>query len=118
MSFNPDIPEQAYEVVFSRKIFKISHPSLIFNNIPVAHVGFLKHLGISPDSMLNFNEHLRNIQSKVNSIIKIIRSLQNVLPRSVLLRIYKSVAHPYLDYGDIIYDKAYNKSFKSKLKSN
>ena len=66
MSFNPDIPKQAYEVVFSRKIFKISHPSLTFNNIPVAHVASLKHLGISSDSMLNFNEHLRNIQSKVN----------------------------------------------------
>ena len=51
----------------------------------------------------------------MNRIIGIICNLQNVLPRSVLLTIYKSFARPQLDYGDIIYDKAYNKSFKSKL---
>ena len=47
MSFIPDISKQAHEVVFSRKNFKISHPSLTFNNIPVAQVGSLKHLRIS-----------------------------------------------------------------------
>ena len=34
-----------------------------------------------------------------------------------LLTIYKSFAPPHLDYGDIIYDKAYNEYFKSKLES-
>ena len=117
MSFNPDISKRAHEVVFSRKIFKISHPSLIFNNIPVAQVSSQKHLGISLDSKLNSDEDLRNIQSKVNRIIRIIRNFQNLLPRSALLTIYKSFARPSLDYDDIIYDKAYNESFKSKLES-
>ena len=75
MSFDPDISKQAHEVVFSRKNFKISHPSLTLNNIPVAQVGSLKHLGISLDSEPNFDEHLRNIKSKVNRIIGIIRNL-------------------------------------------
>ena len=103
--------------MFSRKNFKISHPSLTFNNVPVGQVGSQKHLGISLDSKLNFDEHSRNIQSKVNRIAGIIRSLQNVLPRSALLTIYKSFARPHLDYGDAIYDKADNESFKSKLES-
>ena len=94
--------QAARGVVVSRKIFKISHPSLTFNNILVAQVGSLKHLGISLDSKLNFNEHLDNIQSKVNRIIRIICNLQNVLPRSALLTIYKSFARPHLDYGDTI----------------
>ena len=64
MLFNPDISKQAHEVVFSRKHFKISHPSLTFNSIPVAQVGSLNHLGISLDSKLNFDEHLHNSQSK------------------------------------------------------
>ena len=116
MSFNPDISKRAHEVVFSRKIFKISHPSLTFNNIPVAQVSSQKHLGISLDRKLNSDEDLRNIQSKVNRI-RIIRNFQNLLPRSALLTIYKSFACPCLDYDDIIYDKAYNESFKSKLES-
>ena len=67
--------------------------------------------------MLNFDEHLHNIQSKVNRITGIIRSLQNVLPRPALLTICKSFTRPHLDYGDIICNKAYNESFKSKLES-
>ena len=59
MSFDPDISKQAHEVLFSRKNFKVSHPSLTLNNIPVAQVGSLKHLGISLDSEPNFDEHLR-----------------------------------------------------------
>ena len=117
MSFNPDISEQAHKIVFPRKNFKISHPSLTFNNIPVAQASSLKHLGISLDSKLNFYEHLRNIQSKVNIIIGIIHNLQNVLPRSALLTNYKSFARSHLYYDDIIYDKAHNESFKSNLQS-
>ena len=69
ISFNPDIFKQAHKEVFSRKNFKISHPSLTFNNVPVAQVVSLKHLEISLDSNLSFDEHLRNTQSKVNRII-------------------------------------------------
>ena len=103
--------------MFPRRNFKISHPSLTFNNIPVAQVGSLKHFGISLNSKLNFDKHLRKIQPKVNRIIGIIHNLQHVLPRSAVLTIYKSFARPHLDYGDIIYNKAYNESFKSKLES-
>ena len=54
---------------------------------------------------LNFKEHLSKIELKVNKTIGIIRELQNVLPRSALLTTYKSFIRPYLNYGDIIYEK-------------
>ena len=41
--------------------------------------------------------------------------LQNILPRSGLLTVYKSFIRPHLDYGDIIYDQVYNASFYQKL---
>ena len=41
----------------------------------------------------------------------------SVLPRSALLTIYKSSIKPHLDYGVIIYDKAFNESFHAKLES-
>ena len=66
---------------------------------------------------LNFQEHRSKIESKVNKTIDIICKLQNVLPRSALLTIYKSFIRPHLDHGDIIYDKAFNESFHAKLKS-
>ena len=40
-TFNSDLSKQAQEVIFSRKIVKISHPSLTFNAVPVARTLWL-----------------------------------------------------------------------------
>ena len=39
------------------------------------------------------------------------------IPRSPLLTIYKSSNRLHLNYGDLIYDQAYNTSFHQKLDS-
>ena len=49
--------------------------------------------------------------------ISIIHEFQKVLPRSALLLIYKSFNRHHLDYGDMIYYKAFNESFHAKLES-
>ena len=117
MSFNPDISKQAHEVIFSHKRSITCHPPLTFNNIPVAQTNSQKHLRMRLDKKLNFEEQLKKVESKVNKTIGIIRKLQNVLLRSELLTIYKSFIRPHLDYGDIIYYKAFNESFNAKLES-
>ena len=43
--------------------------------------------------------------------------LQCLIPRSALLTIYKTFFRPHLDYGDIIYEKAYDSSFHQKIES-
>ena len=62
--------------------------------------------------------------SSLHHLSKVAAHFQNtvilpnsVLPRSALLTIYKSFIKPHLDYRDIIYDKAFNKSFHAKLES-
>ena len=35
----------------------------------------------------------------------LLRKLQNLLQRFALITIYKAFIRPYLDYGDILYDK-------------
>ena len=117
MIFNPDISKQAHEVIFSRKRSIASHPPLTFNNIQIAQTNLQKHLGMQLDKKLNFEEHFHKVESKVNKTIGIIRKLQNVLPRSALLTIYKSFIRLHLDYGDIVHDKAFNESFHAKLES-
>ena len=76
-----------------------------------------KHLGKYLDTKLDFQEHLKNIFSKVNKIIGLLRKLYHILPRLPLFTIYNSFIRPHLDYGDIIYDQAYNASFHQKLGS-
>ena len=62
-----------------------------------------------------FDEHLISVQSRTNKTIGLLRKLQNTLPRQALITIYKAFVRPHLDYGDILYDQAYNASFHQKL---
>ena len=57
MRFNPDPNKQAQEVIFSRKINKIDHPPLYFNQNLVKSSTH-KHLGMVLDTRLDFNLHL------------------------------------------------------------
>ena len=40
-----------------------------------------------------------------------------IIPSEALLKIYKSFVIPHLDYGDVIYDHAFNESSQNKLES-
>ena len=117
MSFNPDPSKQAQEVVFSRKIKKPSHPVLILNNKHVVRTPYQQHLGSTLVEKLNFGEHLRYSANKVNTSIGLLLKLQKCLPRQSLVAIYKSFIRSHLDYGDIIFDQEYNKSFHESLES-
>ena len=117
MSFNPDPSKQAQEVIVSRKVNKDSHTPLTFNNSIVYQATSQKHLGIILDNRLSFEKHLRLVFNKINRTIGLLRKLQYLIPRSALLTIYKTFVRPNLDYGDIIYEKAYNSSFQQKIES-
>ena len=57
------------------------------------------------------------IFKKVSRTIGVLRKLQNLLPKKSLIKVYKYFIKPQLDYGDIIYDQAYNASFHRKQES-
>ena len=61
--------------------------------------------------------HSKTISVKTNKTLYLLRKLQNPLPRVALIILYKSFIRPYLDYGDIIYEQAFNSSFQEKLES-
>ena len=62
--FNSDLSKQAQEVIFSRKIKKLLHPTLLFNNIPLSNSLFQKHLDLTLDIKLIFSEHVKLITKK------------------------------------------------------
>ena len=116
MSFNPDPLNKAQEVIFSRKVNNVLHPPLTFNNVDIGQIRSQKHLGMFRDFKLSFNEYFETVLAKVNRGVTILRKLQSMLPREVLLTIYKSLIRPHFDYGDVIYDQSYN-TFHAKLQS-
>ena len=91
MNFNPDRTKQAQEVIFSRKTKKLPHPPLVFNNTNVTQSIYQKHLGIILDSKLTFENHINMVATKINKNIGLLSKLQNLLPRTALIKIYKDL---------------------------
>ena len=104
-------------MILSRKINKIDLPQLYFNENLVKSSSAREHLGMTLDTKLDFSLHLKNMQNKVNKTKGLLRNLQDTLPRTSLITIFKSFIMPHLDYGDIIYDRAYNTSFHQNIES-
>ena len=102
MGFNTDPFKEAQEVIFSSKIFKTNHPTLISNDNPIGQVELQTHLGMFLDCKLNFEDHLKTTGNKINKTIDLLRKFQTFLPGESLFTIYKSFVRPHLEYGDII----------------
>ena len=116
MLFNPDPNKQAVEILFSKKQHeKDNYPPLNSNGDNVQTAISQKHLSLVLDSKLDFNEHISNKINKRNKIIGIMKKLSLFLSRKTLLTIYKFFLRLNLDYADIIYDKPFNESFKTKI---
>ena len=64
---------------------------------------------------LDFQEHFKCKVVKISKESGLLRKLHRIITIPPLLTIRKSIIRPYLDYGDIIYDKAYNTSFYQNL---
>ena len=77
----------------------------------------LKHLGVILDFKLTFEEYLNNLLAKVNKAVGLLCKLHNILPRITLITIYNAFIQPHLDYSDVLYDQAFNISFKETLES-
>ena len=115
MLFNPDPNKQAVEILFSKKQHeKDNYPPLNFNGDNIQTAISQEHLGLVLDSKLDFNEHISNKINKCNKIIVIMKKLSLFLLRKIL-QTYKSFGRPNLDDADIILDKPFNESFKTKI---
>ena len=103
MTFNPDPSKQAEQVIFSRKRSNQNHPTVFFQDIPVYIVEEHKHLGLLLDEKLSFSSHIKDILTKANKGIGMIKFLSRYLPRATLDQIYKLHVRPHFDYCDVIY---------------
>ena len=87
----------------------------MFNNFIVQQISSQKYLGIHLDEKLIFKHHINEKINKANKGIGI--KLNNILPHSALLTIYRYFIRHHLDYDDVIYDQPENESFSSKIES-
>ncbi len=69
------------------------------NNINVNQVNSTRYLGIYPDSMLNWSDHIVNLCKKLAPKVGILRRLKHVLSREYLSMIYQCTIQSVIDYG-------------------
>ena len=109
--FNPDSSKQVQEVIFSIKIKKLLHPTLLSNNFRLS-----KFILETPWFNIRYKINLLGIctkyYKKISKTMGLSHSFKQILPRSSLLTIYKFLIRSRLDYTDIIYDQAYNSANK------
>ena len=93
------------------------HPqlTLLGNQIPVEPQ--TKFLGIIFDSKLSFIPHLKQLRTKCTkaiNLLKVVAAKQWGSDTNMLLRLYRSLIRPKLDYGCIVYGSA-RKSYVQML---
>ena len=85
--------------------------------MPIIKTTSQNHRGLNLDGELTLNDHINEKIGKAMKGAGLLRKLQCFLPRSSLLKIYKSFIRLHLDYGDVIHDQPSNGTFSSKIES-
>ena len=75
MSFNSNRTKQAQEILFSRKKNATTHPPLFFIDFGTKLSSNQKHLGLTLDSKLSFNEHINDKIHQANKGVGLLPKL-------------------------------------------
>ena len=75
-------------------------------NLPLKRKQFIKYLGVLIDEHLSWKTHRDSLCNKISRIVGVISKLRHYLPTRVLLTMYRSMIHPLLLYGIIIWGQA------------
>ena len=54
------------------------------------------------------------VSLKLNKTLELFRKQQNLSPRFTLITVHKAFVRLQLDYGDVLYDQAFNMSYHQK----
>ena len=76
------------------------------NGIPIPQVSQFKFLGVVLDSRLTMKHHIAHIQAKCKKRMNLFRCLTSTpagADRSTLLRLYKALVLPIIEYGSVMY---------------
>jgi len=103
VTFNPTKTEY---IVFSKKLIKPDYPDLYLNGEKLQQVNTHKQLGVTFNSKMTFDDHIRENCKKAMNRITAIKRLQAKLPRKTKLTIYISFIRPVLEFGWQLYDNS------------
>ena len=74
---------------------------VLYNDEPLLKVASYNYLGLSLDSQLNYNLHVKKLISSVSAKLKQFQRMRTFLNDKAALMVYKNMLLPILEYGDI-----------------
>ena len=77
------------------------------NGVIIPHVSHFKFLGVVLDSRLSMSQHVKHVQVKCSKRLNLFRCLTGTpagADRPTLLRLYKAIVLPIIEYGSVMYD--------------
>lgn len=88
----------------------------LYNNENISNCQYTKYLGITLDNQLNFKEHIKSLEKKINKGVGILGKLKTILPSKTLVTLYYALLHPHLMYGIATWGSTCT-TYKNKLRS-
>ena len=102
-------PSKTACVHFQNKRGILTEPNLNLNGNKMTVVKETRFLGVIFDQQLSFIPHMKALKTKCLKALDIIKVVSNQewgTDKSVLLKLYRSLVRPKLDYGCIVYGSA------------
>ena len=100
--------QKSSAVIFSR--YRTRPPpdrTLNIQGTDIPYVDHARFLGIVFDSRLNMRQHIDHVKTKVlkrHSLLQCISRISHGADRKTMLRLYKALVRPVIDYGSQVYD--------------
>ena len=91
------------------KVKKTKNVVIKLDGQKLNQVPSFKYLGMTLDGTLNFNHHITCTCRTVLHKLMLLSKMKRYLRDDTAISIYKSMILPYLDYADVIFDKAMSK---------
>ena len=91
-------------LLFSAKRNKPDHPPLLLGDTVIPEGTVHTHLGITLSHNLKWDAHNNRIIDKARNRLTLFHRLKYKLSRDTLVRLYKAMVRPILEYGCVLFD--------------
>ena len=80
---------------------------VLLNGITVPLSNSVKYLGVTLDSKLTFESHIKILETNLSKAVGIICKLKFVLRKDAIIKLYYALLYPHLLYGLVIWGSTY-----------
>ena len=109
--------EKTKAMVFHSPQRIVDPPELKIENTIIEYVHEFNFLGLIIDKHLSWKSHINYISGKISKTNAIFSKLRHILPKQILVTLYKTLVLPHFNYGNLLWGSLCNNLNKLQKKS-